>query len=178
ADAAYLEWIERNAAALLALEPAALTRLVRRSIEIKADFVARDPLEAGPRAALNFGHTIGHAIARATGYAVPHGHAVPPGMVVETELAIDAGLARPESAVAIRAALDALGLPAGLPDGLAPAALLDAAATDKKVRAGTVRFALISEPGAVCRGPDGGWTNALDAGRVLAVLERLAPSRL
>ena len=174
ADRAYLDWIASNAGALLARDAAALARLVRRSVEIKAEFVMRDPREQGARAALNFGHTIAHAIERATAYAVPHGFAVAAGMVLEAELAIEAGLARAESADLIRGVLEAVGLPADPPAGLDPAALLRAAGSDKKARDGRVRFALISEPGTICRTTDGAWTHALDPDRVLRVLGRNA----
>ena len=42
---------------------------------IKADVVSKDECEAGLRAILNFGHTLGHAIEKETNYAVyNHGH--------------------------------------------------------------------------------------------------------
>src|SRR5690606_38741933 len=85
ADAAYLEWIESHAGALLEREVGALEALVRRSVEIKAAVVAADPLEGGRRATLNAGHTIGHALEVATEYALPHGFAVAIGLVVEAE---------------------------------------------------------------------------------------------
>src|SRR5690606_31820092 len=62
ADAAYLDGIGREAGALQGRDPAALGALVARSVEIKAEVVAADPREAGRRAVLNFGHTIGHAL--------------------------------------------------------------------------------------------------------------------
>ena len=58
-----------------------LIYVIRRSCEIKADIVAKDELEGGPRAILNFGHTIGHAIETVTGYKrLLHGEAVAIGM--------------------------------------------------------------------------------------------------
>ncbi|HEV2131034.1 MAG TPA: 3-dehydroquinate synthase family protein, partial [Longimicrobiaceae bacterium] len=68
ADAAYLRWIVDAGEALLAAEAESLLRLVVRSIEIKADVVARDERESGPRKMLNFGHTLGHAIEAASHY--------------------------------------------------------------------------------------------------------------
>ena len=47
-DAGYLAWIEANTAALLARDLPTLEILIRRSVEIKADVVARDEREAGP----------------------------------------------------------------------------------------------------------------------------------
>ena len=63
-----------------------LQQLVRRSIEVKEDIVRQDPHEAGIRKALNFGHTLGHALeslAMETGHPVLHGYAVAWGMIGE-----------------------------------------------------------------------------------------------
>ena len=61
ADREYFAWIEGNADGLVAREAAALERLVRGSVEIKADVVAEDEREGGRRAILNAGHTVAHA---------------------------------------------------------------------------------------------------------------------
>ncbi|NBU25303.1 MAG: hypothetical protein EBS39_06755 [Gammaproteobacteria bacterium] len=80
-DHEFFEWLEANAAALLALEPAALAHAVRRSCEIKAEIVARDEHERGDRALLNLGHTFGHAIETVTGYETwLHGEAIGAGL--------------------------------------------------------------------------------------------------
>ncbi len=50
-----------------------------RAIRVKAAVVSADFTEAGRRAILNYGHTVGHAIEHVSG--VPHGHAVAIGMV-------------------------------------------------------------------------------------------------
>lgn len=72
---------------LLGIEPR-LGHIVERCITLKADVVARDELDlTGLRACLNFGHTVGHAIERVTGYGPTlHGEAVAVGMVVESLL--------------------------------------------------------------------------------------------
>lgn len=62
---------------------------LRRSVQVKADIVARDPNEQGERKALNLGHTIGHALeslAMKREKPVPHGYAVAWGLVTETIL--------------------------------------------------------------------------------------------
>ncbi len=51
----------------------ALRALVLDSVRFKAQVVAEDELEAGRRAILNYGHTIGHALEAAAGYTLPHG---------------------------------------------------------------------------------------------------------
>lgn len=56
--------------------------LVQQNVAIKASFVCGDEKEHGKRKLLNFGHTIGHAIERLSGYTVPHGEAVAIGMAL------------------------------------------------------------------------------------------------
>src|SRR5213076_2659749 len=75
ADADYFGFLERERRAVMTKDSAALERVVARSVEIKADVVAADEREAGRRATLNFGHTVGHAIEATSKFAVLHGEA-------------------------------------------------------------------------------------------------------
>ena len=66
-----------------------LGRLIWRSVKIKKDIVDADPEEHGIRKALNFGHTIGHALESESlhaGHPLAHGYAVAYGMIVEAVL--------------------------------------------------------------------------------------------
>lgn len=75
------------------MKPEALIHIIARSCEIKADVVSKDECEAGLRAILNFGHTLGHAIEKETNYAVyNHGEAVAIGMVGASKLSFKLGL--------------------------------------------------------------------------------------
>nr|MCU0627727.1 3-dehydroquinate synthase [Gemmatimonadaceae bacterium] len=80
----------------------ALHALVHGSAAIKCGVVARDPHEHGERAILNFGHTIAHAIERATDYAIAHGEAVAIGMIVEATIAVRTGVGTAEVLQALR----------------------------------------------------------------------------
>src|SRR3989442_4695362 len=95
ADAAYFAFLEQATAAVTARDPAALERVVRRAVEIKAEVVAADEREAGRRAILNFGHTMGHAIEATAKFAVLHGEAVAIGMGYEARLAAARRVAAP-----------------------------------------------------------------------------------
>ena len=64
----------------------ALRALILHSVRFKAGVVAEDEREGGRRAILNYGHTIGHALEAAAGYALPHGSAVAAGMVAEATI--------------------------------------------------------------------------------------------
>ncbi|MBI1967620.1 MAG: 3-dehydroquinate synthase, partial [Gemmatimonadetes bacterium] len=111
ADQAYFEFLEGEQRAILAKDLAALERVVRRSVEIKAHVVAQDEREAGVRAVLNFGHTIGHAIEATTKFAVLHGEAVAIGMAYEARLAETLEVAERGTAGRIRGLLERYGLP-------------------------------------------------------------------
>lgn len=147
ADSDLFGWLEAHLREVVRHRPEALTELVARNVAIKARFVAADDREtSGVREALNFGHTVGHALEAATNYRIPHGDAVAIGMVVETQVAVRLGLLRPEEAHRVRALLDRAGLPVRVPTVPAPE-LVSRMMLDKKVRSGRLRFALIEAIG-------------------------------
>ncbi|MEL6959327.1 MAG: 3-dehydroquinate synthase family protein, partial [Pseudomonadota bacterium] len=77
-DVAFFEWLEKNGPALAGGDMATRVAAVKRSVEMKADIVARDETEQGDRALLNLGHTFCHALEAATGYSdrLLHGEGV------------------------------------------------------------------------------------------------------
>lgn len=170
ADAAYLQWIEENAGALLAGDLQALSRLIVRSVEIKAEIVARDERECGPRTLLNFGHTIAHALEAASGYSLLHGQAVAVGMVEEARIGERSGVTAPGTAARLRSVLTRLGLPTSLPIDLAADEVVDRTRTDKKARGGRVEYALIREIGVPVAAREGRWGHAVADETVAAVL--------
>jgi len=147
-DPLFFQWLQAERDALLAGDDAALAQAIARSCEHKAEIVARDPLEKGERALLNFGHTFGHAIETAQGYGAPgsdnlnHGEAVAVGMVLAARLSAALGMAGDDAADALRDLLRAYGLPVAIPAGLDPAALLAHMRLDKKNLAGRLRLVL------------------------------------
>jgi 3-dehydroquinate synthase len=64
----------------------ALQTLILHSVRAKAVIVAKDEREAGLRAVLNYGHTIGHGLEAATAYDIPHGEAIAAGMLAAARL--------------------------------------------------------------------------------------------
>ena len=127
-----------------------LQTILSRSCQAKADVVSQDEKEAGLRAILNYGHTIGHAIESVTQYKlVNHGEGVAIGMVAAGQIAValqlwDEGCDRRQ-----RELIKKAGLPTQLPAGLDLEEILETLKTDKKVREGRVRFALPTELGTV-----------------------------
>ncbi|HEX8996978.1 MAG TPA: 3-dehydroquinate synthase [Ktedonobacterales bacterium] len=148
-DTAYFEALERQAAALLALDPAATTTIIARSIDIKASIVEGDERESegGRRALLNFGHTLGHAVEAITGYRLwLHGEAVSAGMAFAARLGWRMGVTPRDVVDRLEALLIRCGLPTRI-DGLSAPALLRATLWDKKARGGRVRWALLTALG-------------------------------
>ncbi|MCJ0825767.1 3-dehydroquinate synthase [Luteimonas sp. 50] len=149
-DARFLDWLDAHADALLARDDAVLAPAVARSCAHKAAIVARDPLEHGERALLNFGHTFAHAIEAEQGYGgdvMNHGEAVAAGMLLAARLSATLGLATDADAGRLQALLDRFGLPTAMPPGLSADALLARMRMDKKAAAGGLRFVLWDRPG-------------------------------
>ncbi len=120
---------------------------VARNVAIKAGVVSRDTRESGERMLLNFGHTIGHAVEKATGYAVyTHGESVAIGMAAAGRLGVRLGVTPPELARALPPALASLGLPAHAPE-LPGDRVAEAILADKKNRSGTLHFILLEAIG-------------------------------
>jgi len=146
-DASFVTWLEANIERLLHRDAAALAHAVRRSCELKAKIVAADEREAGERALLNFGHTFGHAIEAATGFGSwLHGEAVAAGMVMAAELSALMGHLKKADVSRVRNLVQRAGLPVGGP-ALAPEALMERMALDKKAARGKTRFVVLEEIG-------------------------------
>ncbi len=152
-DEGLLRRFEQEREAVLALDPAVATDVIRRSVAIKADVVSRDEKETlGLRVLLNYGHTIGHAIEAATGYSrFLHGEAVSLGMTAAAHISRGMGTMTAAEVERQRALLESYGLPVSA-GGLDRAAILDAMTMDKKTTAGSVRWVLLDGiGGAVTR---------------------------
>ena len=147
-DPRFFRWLELEHAALLAGDDDALGLAIAGSCEHKAEIVARDPLERGERALLNFGHTFGHAIETEQGYGSPHndnlnhGEAVAVGMVLAARLSAALGMADTADTDRLAGLLQVYGLPPTIPAGLAPGSLLARMRLDKKNLAGRLRLVL------------------------------------
>lgn len=168
-DRALFAGLERDAPRLLRREPAALERAVSGSLRIKAAIVRRDERERGPRAALNFGHTIAHGIESASGFAVGHGRAVAVGLAVESRIAERVTGFPASDAERVESLLAALTLDTRWPRTLAPEAVVEATRHDKKTRGGRVRYALPERIGRMPRAA--GTTVEVPDGVVAEVLE-------
>ncbi|MHB0875091.1 MAG: 3-dehydroquinate synthase [Anaerolineae bacterium] len=118
-----------------------LGEVVRRSLRLKIAVVEEDPYERGRRAALNLGHTFGHAYETLSDFRLRHGEAVAIGTVLAARLAAARGLCPPDLPEQVERCLGRLGLPV-VPPPERPEAVLAAMRSDKKREAGKLRFVL------------------------------------
>jgi 3-dehydroquinate synthase len=125
-----------------ASETHTLRSLIKRNIEIKSKFVAKDERDqTGNRAILNFGHTVGHAIERAGGYRTfLHGEAVSLGIVAACIISTKKAGLPPDQCDGIVDLLRKFDLPTRLPRNFPRKKVLDALKFDKKFEGGNVRF--------------------------------------
>ena len=147
-DSELFRTFEEQAEAVQALETPLTTDIVRRSTAIKADVVSRDERETlGMRALLNYGHTLGHALEAATGYAkLLHGEAVAVGMTAAVRISRDMGLIGQDVVDRQDSLLERFGLPTRCP-GVDRETVRRAMGVDKKAVDGTLRWVLLEDVG-------------------------------
>ncbi len=149
-DNDFFSYLETNRDKLLRLDIAALTYIIRRSCEIKAEVVSKDERESGLRAILNYGHTIGHAIETVTGYRkYLHGEAVAIGMYMEAKLSQQIGLIDNKEVLRIKALIASYGLPSEMPGEIKANDLIEVMRIDKKTIGGKMHFVLPEKAGSV-----------------------------
>lgn len=147
-DYAFFQWLEDNALRAASGDMDARIHAVTRSVQMKAEIVARDETEEGDRALLNLGHTFCHALEAATGYSdrLLHGEGVSIGCALAFELSARLGLCPQEDPSRLRAHLRNLKMKVDLSDiqGDLPDAdgLITLMAQDKKVSDGKLTFIL------------------------------------
>lgn len=132
------------------ISPELIEKILNCSCQAKAEVVGKDEKEAGLRAILNYGHTIGHAVESLTGYTqIIHGEGVGIGMVAAGQIATKLGMWKTEEAERQDKLITKAGLPTKLPTGIDIEGIIATLQTDKKVKAGKVRFILPTQLGAV-----------------------------
>lgn len=147
-DAGLFALLEQRLEDALAMDRELLIQLVTRSCELKAMVVSRDEKEADYRAILNFGHTVGHAIENLTGYhRYLHGEAVAIGMIAAAKVSQARGRCSAEVVMRLSALVRRAGLPADMPEGIAPDELGDTIDRDKKAEGGKLKFVCVDELG-------------------------------
>ncbi len=142
ADAEMFALLEKDIEKVLRRDRHLLSLLIPRNVAIKARVVSRDEHESGLREILNYGHTFAHALESVTNYRrYQHGEAVAWGMMAAAFLGHELGLTRADDVSRIVALIRRLGPLPPWPR-VPSAALLNAMRSDKKTRAGILRFVL------------------------------------
>lgn len=153
-----------------------LTEHIIRSIEIKSEFVAADPVEKGIRKGLNFGHTIGHAF-ESLSFSIEgkmplsHGEAIALGMVCETFISSDVFNI---SSSLLHEVVQAIEKIIPFSDLYIPAyaEIVDRLYQDKKNRSGELRMSLLEKPGKVIIDVTVSQSQILDSLNYLAGLKK------
>jgi 3-dehydroquinate synthase len=149
-DAEFFAFCEKNREAIFSLDTTALQRVIKTSCAIKAAIVSADERDAGLRAILNFGHTVGHAIESLTNYThYKHGETVAIGMVAAGRLAVRMGRFAAAEQERIERLLEQSDLPVRIPMRLETDDMIERMRKDKKVRHGKIRFVLPEAIGRV-----------------------------
>ena len=125
--------------------------LINRCVRIKNDIVIQDPLESNLRKALNFGHTIGHAVEtyfldHEEHLPLLHGEAIALGMICESYLSCKKGLLNHQAVDEITAVILAAYKPVPLSETMYKP-LLQLMQHDKKNVGKEIRFSLLSAIG-------------------------------
>jgi 3-dehydroquinate synthase len=127
---------------LFARDPSVLVPVIAECCRIKGDVVEKDERESGPRRALNFGHTLGHALEAVTKYRrFRHGEAVGYGMLAAASLAVARGAMPADDRDRLATLVAQMGPLPSVSD-LSARQVVEAAGRDKKVIAGHLHFVL------------------------------------
>ncbi|WP_214609281.1 3-dehydroquinate synthase family protein [Streptomyces malaysiensis] len=124
-----------------------LTERIAASVTLKAGVVSADERDTGLRHILNYGHTLGHALESATGFALRHGEAVAVGTIFAGLLAGALDRIGPARVAEHREVVEFYGLPAALPEEIETAELIRLMRRDKKALTG-LAFVLDGPSGA------------------------------
>lgn len=151
----FFEWLENEAAAILKRDTTALSRIVEQSALFKTGVVARDLHDRlGLRALLNFGHTVGHALEKLSGYGeLLHGEAISIGMIEAMKLGLMLGITPKGDMARVASLLQKLGLPTKIPEAVGGVGeenrdrWLGALRADKKRSGGKLSFILLERIG-------------------------------
>ncbi len=150
-DPSLFNFLERNLSRILRLDKSSMEYVILKTSAIKARLVEKDEYDKlGIRIALNYGHTIGHAIEAASGFSkrYTHGEAVSIGMAAANFIAVQRGLLSEYTSQRIHRLLEKTGLPTKT-KGIDPQKIYDAHLHDKKFTGRKNRFVLISDIGKI-----------------------------
>ena len=157
ADAKFFLKLYENADRLYDLSPSEFEEILAKNCAIKASVVSRDEKEGNLRQVLNYGHTVGHAVEKLSGYRVLHGEAVAVGMAYEGAIAVKMGILQISELDRQNDLLRRVGFNISSPRGVRAEEIIEAMRSDKKVRAEKIKMALPERIGKMHKSPNGKW---------------------
>ncbi len=147
-DGKYYEWLLGNIYEINDRDMDVLQEMVYRSCVIKKKVVEKDPTEKGERALLNFGHTIGHGIEKASNFTLLHGECVALGCIAAANISYMRHLIGEDEYLEIRDMFVPFGLPITLRNiDFTAEEVVENTKSDKKNASGTLRFILLNRLG-------------------------------
>ncbi len=155
-DNQLFSFLEENMDLIFSYNKEALTHIIERGCEIKAEVVEKDERESNLRKILNFGHTIGHAVENLSNYNISHGEAISIGMVAEGKLAVEMGIWNDADLTKLINLIKKADLPTEVPDYMNSGQIIDAMKLDKKSRSGQIEMVLPKSIGEMSQ-VDGGY---------------------
>lgn len=121
--------------------------IIEKSVKAKVRVTTEDLLECGMRKLLNYGHTFGHAIEKATKHKISHNAAICIGMVISNRIAQNLGKQKPEVDEYMQKLFRKYELPTELPKKLKLDDLIELIKKDKKRRGKVIDFVICPELG-------------------------------
>ncbi len=141
-DEGLFSFLESNLDLVFSYDREALTHIIKRGCEIKAEVVEKDERESNLRKILNFGHTIGHAVENLSRYRITHGEAISIGMIAEGRLALEMGLWKEDQLERLTDLIRKAGLPTRVPADMDIKDIVNTMKLDKKSRGGQIEMVL------------------------------------
>jgi len=145
-DSNFYEWLIDKMYEICERDADTLVEMVTKSCTVKKLVVEKDPTEQGERALLNLGHTIGHAIEKAKNFELYHGECVALGTVAAAYISWKKEMLSMEEYYEIRDMFVPFYLPISVED-IDPQEILQLTKSDKKMKAGKIRFVLLKKIG-------------------------------
>ncbi|MBU4488895.1 MAG: 3-dehydroquinate synthase [Candidatus Omnitrophica bacterium] len=140
----FFNFLSENIDSIIRLNKTKMEYTIKKCCAIKAKIVSKDEKDVkGVRAALNYGHTIGHAIESASGYTglYNHGEAVAIGMLAAANISNKLGMLSEKDASSINSLVSRAGLPTKIKN-IKLKKIMDAELHDKKFTEGVNAFVL------------------------------------
>ena len=145
-DSSFYRWLKDNASDIKARKYTVISEMIKRSCQIKKEVVEEDPMEAGIRALLNFGHTVGHSVEKLKNFSYLHGECVSLGACAGAYISYKRSYLTYEEYKDIIDTFKAFNQPVKV-EGLDLNVIYETTFLDKKMDGGRINFILLKSIG-------------------------------